>query len=160
MIVGTCRVHIGNLFGNYDLFLWLAINQKLVTNLERHHRSLSTNADWSQYGVATESVIHALRDCSIARNLWHCVVPTIVMPNFYTSHAAEWILENINLSEVSHIDNIPWNTVFLPSLGTCGNSVTKLFWLLIYLLLPFPLIEVSPWQSTTTVAGLFPLRLP
>ncbi|CAN1791847.1 Putative ribonuclease H protein At1g65750 [Linum perenne] len=51
-------------------FLWLAIQQKLLTNDERRRRNMTSIADCEFCRHPTESALHVLRDCSFAREVW------------------------------------------------------------------------------------------
>ncbi|CAN1181547.1 Putative ribonuclease H protein At1g65750 [Linum perenne] len=52
------------------MFLWLATHERLLTNAERNRRHLCQSAACSRCGCSSESVIHILRDCPIARQTW------------------------------------------------------------------------------------------
>ncbi|CAN1178075.1 Putative ribonuclease H protein At1g65750 [Linum perenne] len=51
-------------------FLWLAIQQKLLTNDERRRRNMTSNANCEFCRHPTESVQHVLRDCVFAKEVW------------------------------------------------------------------------------------------
>ncbi|CAN1128563.1 Putative ribonuclease H protein At1g65750 [Linum perenne] len=54
-------------------FLWLAIQEKLLTNNERvkHHMATHATCEFCQHPI--ESVSHILRDCSFAMEVWNTV---------------------------------------------------------------------------------------
>ncbi|KAE8698949.1 hypothetical protein F3Y22_tig00110597pilonHSYRG01147 [Hibiscus syriacus] len=52
-------------------FLWLALKEKPMTNLERCKRSLTYDPSCRICGCAEESILHILRDCNMARSLWN-----------------------------------------------------------------------------------------
>ncbi|CAN1162619.1 Putative ribonuclease H protein At1g65750 [Linum perenne] len=49
-------------------FLWLAVNDRLLTNAERHRRHLATSTDCNLCHEVSEDVTHILRDCPPAKN--------------------------------------------------------------------------------------------
>ncbi|CAN1810904.1 Putative ribonuclease H protein At1g65750 [Linum perenne] len=53
-----------------NLFLWLATNERLFTNVERARRHISTSAVCPRCGSEIESVGHVLRDCRFAAETW------------------------------------------------------------------------------------------
>ncbi|CAN1162622.1 Putative ribonuclease H protein At1g65750 [Linum perenne] len=48
-------------------FLWLAVNDRLLTNAERHRRHLATSTDCNLCHEVSEDVTHILRDCPPAK---------------------------------------------------------------------------------------------
>ncbi|CAN1777551.1 Putative ribonuclease H protein At1g65750 [Linum perenne] len=51
-------------------FLWLVMHDRLLTNLERKRRHLSTDSRCSKCGNPEESVTHILRECPAAVQVW------------------------------------------------------------------------------------------
>ncbi|CAN1173012.1 Putative ribonuclease H protein At1g65750 [Linum perenne] len=51
-------------------FLWLVAHEKLLTNLERKRRHLSADATCSRCTGNEESVLHVVRDCTFAGQVW------------------------------------------------------------------------------------------
>ncbi|CAN1175299.1 Putative ribonuclease H protein At1g65750 [Linum perenne] len=52
------------------LFLWLAIHEKIMTNTGRKRRNLTNDDSCSLCLNQPESVLHVLRDCEAAREVW------------------------------------------------------------------------------------------
>ncbi|CAN1760047.1 Putative ribonuclease H protein At1g65750 [Linum perenne] len=52
-------------------FLWLAAQNKLLTNEERCRRHLATSDECGGCNSAIESVIHVVRDCPVAKEIWY-----------------------------------------------------------------------------------------
>ncbi|MFQ6622986.1 hypothetical protein Gotur_002005 [Gossypium turneri] len=46
-----------------DFFIWQALKQRLLTNMERVQRGLSHRSTCGVYGHITEDALHAIRDC-------------------------------------------------------------------------------------------------
>ncbi|KAL4348691.1 hypothetical protein GQ457_17G012930 [Hibiscus cannabinus] len=61
------------------VFLWLALRQKLMTNLERQRRNLCNYVSCSRCSFA-ESTIHVLRDCAHAKQIWDAVCSATAVP--------------------------------------------------------------------------------
>ncbi|KAK8515925.1 hypothetical protein V6N11_055725 [Hibiscus sabdariffa] len=51
-------------------FLWLSVNDILLSNLGRYHRSFTADPSCSVYGASEESCLHILHDYLITRELW------------------------------------------------------------------------------------------
>ncbi|KAK8521567.1 hypothetical protein V6N12_031461 [Hibiscus sabdariffa] len=94
------------------LFLWLALNQKLMTNAERSRRGISPSPCCHLCGVMIESVIHVLRDCSPARAIWDSILSPAQTSNFFSSGVAKWLLDNISVASFSLSGTLPWNLLF------------------------------------------------
>ncbi|CAN1810690.1 Putative ribonuclease H protein At1g65750 [Linum perenne] len=54
-------------------FLWLASHGKLLTNAERMRRHMAVNGDCHRCLGIEESVLHVIRDCPFARQVWSSV---------------------------------------------------------------------------------------
>ncbi|MBA0671524.1 hypothetical protein Goklo_028954, partial [Gossypium klotzschianum] len=57
------------------VFLWLAFNQKLLTNSERARRGIYHCSSCSICGHDIEDLVHVLRDCPSAQDVWRLVIP-------------------------------------------------------------------------------------
>ncbi|KAA3486170.1 reverse transcriptase [Gossypium australe] len=57
------------------LFLWLVANQRLLTNSERVRRGFGQSSACSRCGHDVEDIMHVLRDCQTAKEVWMLVVP-------------------------------------------------------------------------------------
>ncbi|CAN1178992.1 Putative ribonuclease H protein At1g65750 [Linum perenne] len=51
-------------------FLWLAFQDKLLTNNQRARRNLSTDASCATCQCPIEDVLHIIKDCRFAREVW------------------------------------------------------------------------------------------
>ncbi|CAN1126818.1 Putative ribonuclease H protein At1g65750 [Linum perenne] len=54
-------------------FLWLAFQEKLLTNAQRLRRNLSSDASCSHCLNPNEDVLHIIRDCPAARDVWSLI---------------------------------------------------------------------------------------
>lgn len=49
---------------------------RLITNEERYRRGIGGNPACGLCGHESEIILHVLRDCTIARDIWNQVIPT------------------------------------------------------------------------------------
>ncbi|CAN1791846.1 Putative ribonuclease H protein At1g65750 [Linum perenne] len=77
-------------------FLWLAIQQKLLTNDERRRRNMTSIADCEFCRHPTESALHVLRDCSFAREVWMRVGGFDTSTGSWQRDAASWFRQGLN----------------------------------------------------------------
>ncbi|KAK8491238.1 hypothetical protein V6N11_020158 [Hibiscus sabdariffa] len=99
------------------VFLWLTFRQKLMTNSERQRRCHGTTSACPRCG-SCESVLHVLRDCSKARNIWSAVFGRLLSARFYADNLDIWLLSNLRCSMPTHFSNIPWPILFA---STCWH---------------------------------------
>ncbi|KAK8578841.1 hypothetical protein V6N12_069185 [Hibiscus sabdariffa] len=57
------------------MFLWLVLRQRLMTNVERVRRGLSSDPSCSSCGCYSETILHILRDCPPVRSFWKSIIP-------------------------------------------------------------------------------------
>ncbi|KAK9005760.1 hypothetical protein V6N11_043180 [Hibiscus sabdariffa] len=57
------------------MFLWLVLRQRLMTNVERVRRGLSTDPSYSSCGCYNETILHILRDCPPVCSCWQSIIP-------------------------------------------------------------------------------------
>ncbi|KAK8516598.1 hypothetical protein V6N12_049321 [Hibiscus sabdariffa] len=94
------------------LFIWLTLNQKLMTNVERARRGISESPCCDLCGGLSESVLHVLRDCPPARAIWDSILPPSAKTRFFSLDVSEWLLENISYVSSSNSYNLAWNLLF------------------------------------------------
>ncbi|CAN1178076.1 Putative ribonuclease H protein At1g65750 [Linum perenne] len=88
-------------------FLWLAIQQKLLTNDERRRRNMTSNANCEFCRHPTESVQHVLRDCVFAKEVWLRV--RAVKWLRIVTEAAEQSVQNISIGRGRRTAQIAWD---------------------------------------------------
>ncbi|CAN0922363.1 Putative ribonuclease H protein At1g65750 [Linum grandiflorum] len=81
-------------------FLWISYHNRLMTNAERHRRHISTTTTCPVSNQIEESATHALRDCSMARQIWIGMLGPMLAPTFFQQPLEEWLT---NLSLVSFV---------------------------------------------------------
>lgn len=61
-------------------------------------------------GMASESTLHALRDCVKVRSIWEKVLHTANNPSFFTDSCTDWLCSNLS-NHQSH-NNRNWDCIF------------------------------------------------
>ncbi|CAL1397302.1 unnamed protein product [Linum trigynum] len=72
-------------------FLWLATHQRLLTNVERRRRHLTTDNSCKTCGGGPETTLHVLRDCPFARGVWAGLLEDEPDRDFYGKSLEEWM---------------------------------------------------------------------
>ncbi|CAA0840318.1 Unknown protein [Striga hermonthica] len=76
-------------------FLWLAAQDKLLTNVERRRRHISDSSTCTLCGRYDESTMHCLRDCTGARQVWRSLIPAHQQSEFFRLHLRDWLIQNL-----------------------------------------------------------------
>ncbi|MBA0769986.1 hypothetical protein Gotri_018671, partial [Gossypium trilobum] len=57
-------------------FIWLTLKEQLLTNAEKTRRGIGMNIACGICGHDYENVLHVLRDCIAAKDIWNQLIPT------------------------------------------------------------------------------------
>lgn len=93
-------------------FLWLARQDRLLTNKVRVVRHLTTDGSCKECSHNMEDSLHVLRDCPIAKHLWMQLLPESIHQHFFPKNLEEWIDMNMGCDMESISHHIPWQTIF------------------------------------------------
>ncbi|KAK8519829.1 hypothetical protein V6N12_003800 [Hibiscus sabdariffa] len=129
------------------MFLWLVLRQRLMTNVERVRRGLSSDPSCSSCGCYSETILHILRDCPLVRFFWKSIIPQVEHEYFFGASLDHWVAMNIKTSRALGPSTPPF-VMFLPFF-----SLAKLWSILVGLQLAFSIgfsrVQV---QSDSSVA--------
>ena len=95
-----------------QVFLWEVAHEKIMVNVQRRKREFIDYDLCPLCGVASESVLHALRDCQHVKQIWNSLLPTnFVSPFFDILNVPLWL--SANIEKVGLLANgIPWDVLF------------------------------------------------
>ncbi|CAN1243656.1 Putative ribonuclease H protein At1g65750, partial [Linum perenne] len=80
-------------------FLWVAVQNRLLTNAERHrHRHLTGNSNCGLCAGVPETCEHILRHCPLAKQVWGTKLGINPMDPFFTMSMENWWKTNIDNS--------------------------------------------------------------
>lgn len=94
-------------------FLWQVYQERLPTNLLKARRGLNTSAECPFECQREETIIHILRDCEVARNVWIKLIHANNRLSFFSSPLQVWLKDNME-KEVSFgkIRRFTWSKAF------------------------------------------------
>ncbi|XVE77975.1 hypothetical protein DITRI_Ditri13aG0107100 [Diplodiscus trichospermus] len=92
------------------MFLWLAIQNKLLTKEELHRRHLVGNP-LCNCNQESESLMHVLRDCIITKQTWYELIPVQYRQKFFSLNLQDWIFGNLR-NEIDIPCEENWRCVF------------------------------------------------
>ncbi|CAL9021082.1 unnamed protein product, partial [Prunus brigantina] len=77
------------------VFLWLVFQGKILTNEQRVRRHLAVESSCSVCGWHSETIIHTLRDCGRAKEVWLNVLNPSNVHDFFLSDYPSWLRSNL-----------------------------------------------------------------
>ncbi|GAU39340.1 hypothetical protein TSUD_60910 [Trifolium subterraneum] len=89
-------------------FMWITAHECLLTNYRRNKWGNGIAPTCPICGNADETIIHVLRDCSYANQLWIELAASNHITNFFSLSCMEWIFDNM---EKAH--DREWKTIFM-----------------------------------------------
>lgn len=94
------------------IFFLLILHGRILTNEQRARRQLTIDSSCRICDWPYESIIHLLRDCPIAQEVWKTIrVPTQVFP-LANAPVKTWCVGNV-CSKTTWGQGVPWHTIFI-----------------------------------------------
>ncbi|KAK5812257.1 hypothetical protein PVK06_027680 [Gossypium arboreum] len=112
---GPQRVH---------LFLWIVVKHRLFSNSERARRGIGQSSECPQCDYVNEDIMHMLRDCSKAKDMWKLIVP------LWRSKSVTRSSENASAGRVVRDRDGHWILGFTHYLGRCSPFEAELWGIL------------------------------
>lgn len=97
--------------------LWLVRRNCLLTNIAKFQRGLIHSRTCDICSWHDESTIHAVRDCSVTKNLWKSMVDVEFQDVFFSLPIQQWVDMNLANPPWARIENKGWDTFFCCSFG-------------------------------------------
>lgn len=97
------------------IFLWLALNNRLLTNDQRRRCHLTQVSSCNLCHTTTESLLHVLSDCGFSHSVWVALfsslsIPTPVASDFFSDNREVWLLRNISSQGEFNVQH--WGVLF------------------------------------------------
>ncbi|KAL9236717.1 hypothetical protein vseg_011353 [Gypsophila vaccaria] len=92
------------------LFVWLVLQDRILSNSNRLKRGLADNARCSACGHLEETTLHILRECPKAKRIWLMIHSSLPSSDSFSLPLEDWIMDNITCSSSFGIEN--WDTLF------------------------------------------------
>ncbi|KAL4351251.1 hypothetical protein GQ457_06G013060 [Hibiscus cannabinus] len=93
-------------------FIWLAFQDRLLSNQVCARRSLTSDSSCSLCGAEEESLLHILRDCPDIRTLWMSLSVHSAHRRFFTMSLREWILHGTSSASFCALIDGPFQFLF------------------------------------------------
>ncbi|MBA0750815.1 hypothetical protein Gogos_002200, partial [Gossypium gossypioides] len=95
-----------NPFTGPDKISWL------LSNVERVRRGLTVDPSSTICGFHSEDILHILRDCDVAKDVWNQVIPGNCLSNFFSNNSQGWLLGNLQNNSMVHEEGSSWACLF------------------------------------------------
>ena len=107
-------------------FMWLSLQNKLLSNVVRKERGLCSEVSCEICGAPIEDLLHILRNCDHAMNIWRSILNPSMMQNFCSLPLFEWLC--LNIINPTTIFGDEWSEFFTTIYwGLWARRNTKLF---------------------------------
>ncbi|CAN1774517.1 Putative ribonuclease H protein At1g65750 [Linum perenne] len=83
--------------------MWVEINNQLLTNVERHRRHITNNAECGMCIGSSELIDHILRRCPLARKTWIRTFSISEADTFFSLAVEDWWKTYLSDKKVSLI---------------------------------------------------------
>lgn len=87
------------------IFAWMMCHDRVLTNVARNRRGLSSNASGSRCSNGTEDLIHLIRDCVGTSEVWKNLIPSPLHSKFSSTSLQNWLELNLWGQEFSHVSH-------------------------------------------------------
>ncbi|WJX23235.1 hypothetical protein P8452_12461 [Trifolium repens] len=101
-------------------FMWTAAHERLLTNYRRSRWGTGVSPICPCCRNGDETLIHVLRDCVYATQVWFKLVASSHIYNFFSLNCRDWIFKNL-ANQVSGTRKEEWRYIFMV---TCWNLWT------------------------------------
>ncbi|GER30653.1 polynucleotidyl transferase [Striga asiatica] len=85
---------------------------RLMTNVERGRRHLSPTVSCHKCSLHEETLLHVLRDCAAATQVWLRLVPVVARPKFFCLQFRSWLTSNLFNRPHILVDDDSWEYTF------------------------------------------------
>ncbi|KAH9673795.1 reverse transcriptase domain-containing protein [Citrus sinensis] len=103
------------------IFLWLEMHGRIKTKEELFKRHIQISMDCEYCGQEKKDVIHALRDCVVAKRIWNHLVLGMFKQSFFSLDLRDWLCFNLGKAGINKVVD-EWACLF-------GVAVWKIwFW--------------------------------
>lgn len=75
-------------------FIWLAFKQKLLANMKQVRREIGNGNLCAICGYDSKDILHAIRDCSRAKEVWNQVI-SVDRSGIFSRSLKEWLEDNL-----------------------------------------------------------------
>jgi hypothetical protein len=106
--------------------MWTAAHERLLTNYRRSRWRIGVSPICPSCGNGDETLIHVLRDCVYATQVWIKLVASIHISNLFSLNCRDWIFKNL-ANQVCGTRKEEWRSIFMVNCWNLWSGGTNLF---------------------------------
>ena len=95
-----------------QMFIWKCMQQSIGVKECLAKRRIPLDATCPPCHSKAETIIHALKDCSLVKSLWQQLGTHFLYSSFFSQGIKDWITTNGSLKSSQNAVGIPWNVLF------------------------------------------------
>ena len=99
-----------------QMFIWKCMHQSIGVKECLASRGIPLDTTYPLCHLEPESIMHALRDYSLVKSIWHQLGTHYMYSTFFSQNTKDWISTNGGLKSSQNAVGIPWNVTFSFSL--------------------------------------------
>ncbi|KAJ1401054.1 Reverse transcriptase zinc-binding domain [Sesbania bispinosa] len=107
------------------VFLWLLFKGGLRTKAYLFDRGICTSSSCDRCQQNTETTLHALRDCSLSRDVWSFMQANNFNPHFASMDLNHWLMSNLEQNTVWK-NGLSWGSTFALVIWEANSSADAL----------------------------------
>lgn len=93
-------------------FIWLVLKQRILSNIERVKKGFADGTSCHICGFHLEDILHILRDCPVAKDVWSQIILGNHSSNFFSLNLQYWILINVQDTSIALAGGASWACLF------------------------------------------------
>lgn len=94
-------------------FIWMCYHRSIATCECLASKGIQVSTSCLLCHQAFKTIIHTLRDCSLASRCWQILGMGELPSNFFSMDLRKWLDDNYRSTKQSHHHSLPWSTLFL-----------------------------------------------
>ena len=95
-----------------QIFIWKCMQQSIGVKECLANRGIPLETTCPLCHTEAESILHALRDCSLVKPIWYQLGTHYLYSTFFSQDIREWLTTNCRLKSSQNSMGIPWNVLF------------------------------------------------
>ena len=101
-----------NTLPRIQMFIWRCMHRSIAVKEVLAKRGISLDNSCPMCQSDTESLTHALRDCSLVKPVWQQLGTHCLNPSSFSQGIRDWLISNSSLKSSQNAVGIPWNILF------------------------------------------------